>query len=119
MQVQGIVYRTDCMHLYCPSCAQSTFRTRKCALCQCNLSADTVYEVAAGSDGGDVREQMFQCLMSYGIGDSHLAMDRFYKALREISTFLNVQNRIKLIRYQDLESVYQSKILEKDELLVR
>ncbi|RYH32317.1 hypothetical protein EON65_00865 [archaeon] len=79
---------------------------------------DTVYEVAAGAEGVDVREQMFQCLMSYGIGESHLAMDRFYHSLREISTFINVQNRIKLLQYRDLESAYQSKILEKDELLV-
>ena len=116
--LQGIVYRTHCLHLYCPACAQSSFRTRKCALCHSNLSADSVYEASIGVDGVDIKEQMFQFLMNYGIGEAYIAMEHFYFALKDITNFTNVQTRMMLDQYQALEASYQDKLLEKDDVLV-
>lgn len=119
--MQGMAYRTDCHHLLCPSCAQSSFQnSHSCPSCATYLKPENISEVMIGLKVANIGDQLFQHVLSgEGIHDASARMESIFQTLQEISAFISVQltehSKRWALAYQQLES----HALEKDSELVR
>lgn len=92
--VDGIAYRTSCMHLLCPACAKHSFADgRTCTICSTVLSKGKVKEAVIGASAQvEVSDSLFQLAFSSANLVSIVGnLDNMRNAFVDLENFVSTQ----------------------------
>jgi hypothetical protein len=118
-KLHGISYRTSCCHLFCPDCAQSSFRMRKCPVCQFNLQRESICETVVGAKVADTTDQLFQTILGgSSTQESSKLLSSLFQGLQEVTSFIIVQQELHLRLCASVQIEYETKMAEKDAQIV-
>jgi hypothetical protein len=92
--VDGIAYKTNCLHLLCPTCAKESFADgHTCAICSTVLSKGEVKEAVIGvSAQVEVADSLFQIAFSTAdLGDVVGNLNCMRLAFAQLENFVSTQ----------------------------
>ena len=92
--VEGIAYRTSCLHFFCPSCSQQAFSAGcRCPICSISLSNSEVHEIIVGiTSPVDSADAVFQLVLQNCNWSSLLENERLFSlSLIELHSFVTIQ----------------------------
>ena len=114
--VDGIAYRTSCLHLLCPACAKHSFADgRTCLICSAVLSKGKVKEVVIGVPAQvEISSSLFQmAFSSANLGGIVNNMDRMRHEFAELENFVSTQLLLETSQLQRSTG----KALQENEIL--
>jgi hypothetical protein len=101
--VDGIAYRTACLHLLCPTCAKSCFANgHTCTICRTVLSKGDVKEAVIGvSAQVDIDDAFFQMAFStINLSDLVENLNRMRQAFAQLENFVSTQLLLETSQHQ-------------------
>lgn len=93
-QIEGIAYRTSCLHLLCPACAKHSFADgRTCVVCSSVLSKGKVKEVVIGVAAQvEISSSLFQmAFATANLGSIVDNLDSMRHAFAELENLVSTQ----------------------------
>ena len=102
--VDGIAYRTTCLHLLCPTCAKNSFADgHTCSICSTVLLKGEVKEAVIGvSRQTDVTDSLFQIAFSKTcLGDIVENLHGLRLAFAELEKFVSSQLLLEAAQQQE------------------
>ena len=116
--VDGIAYRTSCLHLLCPACAKHSFADgRTCIICSTVLSKGNVKEAVVGvASSVEMPDCLFQMAFSSAVfGGIVENLDSMRNAFAELENFVSKQMLLEASREHacTLKAVQENEILSE------
>ena len=102
--VDGIAYRTSCLHLLCPTCAKNSFAAgHTCVICSTVLSKGEVTEAVIGVSGQiNVADSLFQIAFSKAsLGGIVENLHGMRLAFAELENFVSAQLLFEAGQHQE------------------
>jgi len=94
--VDGVAFITSCHHLFCPSCAHSSFASSpSCPCCTSSLSLGEVMEVSVGIQQGPMLESLYQAALQQPQLDQVVQqLEMINKGVTDVTRFVLTQQAI-------------------------
>jgi hypothetical protein len=90
---EGIAYRSNCCHFFCPACANTHFSTEShCPICRTQLYDGDVIETTVGMPCTTMLSQLFQAALSNTSWDQiHESMATIHQNVSSLDKFVHGQ----------------------------
>lgn len=110
-KVDGIAYRTSCMHFFCPNCASSQFeRENSCPICNIRLQSGDVSETTTGVQNISLVESLFQSVLQKTDWNSIISNQyELFNGVAEITRFFYVQSEFQILIAKKESAEYQNR----------
>lgn len=120
--VDGIAYKANCRHLFCPQCAKKSFQhDTVCPICSQTLGNGDVVELNIGmpNSGISVVDILFQNAMQSTSWESILMnVERISAGMLELHTFLYSQLCVEINRTSKCSASLQKELNQQNQQLV-
>lgn len=104
-KIDGIAYRTNCLHLLCPTCIQNNLDCN-CPICKNKLTKGSLTECIVGVEPPPLMDSLFQIVLQDTSWNSIISnYHKLFEGLEEVNLFIISQLHMKSICSDSLNNV--------------